>query len=271
MKKSRKKKTEFNSLKLIGKILWFIIKIPYYIVLGIYKITKKTNESMESMQIKIKRGSIKPVFEDFKILDVEKGSYEKWIKDVYTSDSKIGIIIGARGTGKTAFGVKILENIYAKYKKKCFAMGFDEKEMPSWIKVVPDISQMQNDSFVLIDEGGIFFSSRDSMTNINKLLSDLILISRHKNISILFISQNSSNLDINILRQADFLVLKQSSLLQKEFERKIIQKIYDSISENFSKYRKDKGANYIYSNDFQGFISNPLPSFWGIKISKSFR
>ena len=150
-------------------------------------------------------------------------------------------------------------------------MGFKESEMPSWIKVVKDVEEIENDSFVLIDEGGILFSSRNAMSNANKLLSGLILISRHKNLNILFISQNSSNLDVNILRQADFLVLKPSSLLQKDFERKIIQKLYEKTEDDFEKFKENKGITYIYSSNFTGFVSNLLPSFWGAEISKSFK
>jgi hypothetical protein len=90
-------------------------------------------------------------------------------------------------------------------------------------------------------------------------------------LSILFISQNSSNLDVNIIRQADFLVLKPSALLQKNFERKIIQEIYEKSSKGFEKFKEVKGLTYIYSDKFLGFISNSLPSFWSRGISKSFR
>ena len=62
------------------------------------------------------------------------------------------------------------------------------------------------------------------------------------------------------------MVLKKSSLLQKEFERKIIQKIYSEVQAKFKKYGKDKGITYLYSGNFKGFISNPLPSFWKEKI-----
>ena len=85
------------------------------------------------------------------------------------------------------------------------------------------------------------------------------------------VTHNSSNLDVNILRQADFLVLKPSSLLQKNFERKIIQKIYESENELFEKFRENRGLAYIYGDTFRGFVSNPLPSFWTSGISKSFR
>jgi len=281
-KRKLKKQKKGNSLKYIRQFLWFLIKIPYFILKGfylsikwIYKKIKKTSEKIKEKklnnQIKKKREQINPVYKEFKIIREDKGDYSRWEKNTYDSDSKIGIILGARGSGKSAFGIKFLENFRAKKNKKCFAMGFKESEMPSWIKVVKDIGEIENDSFVLIDEGGILFSSRNAMSNANKLLSGLILISRHKNLNILFISQNSSNLDVNILRQADFLVLKPSSLLQKDFERKIIQKLYEKTEDDFEKFKENKGITYIYSSNFTGFVSNLLPSFWGAEISKSFK
>jgi hypothetical protein len=267
----KKKKRETGFMKKVGKILLFILKIPYYIVKGIYELVRKTKVNINEQKIKRKRESIKPKYEEFKIIQSIGGDYKKWSEDLAGSKSRIGIILGARGTGKTAFGIKLLENIYAKHKISCFAMGFKEEELPSWIKVVQESSEIKNDSYVLVDEGGILFNSRESMSNANKLLSNLIMISRHKNISIIFISQNSSNLEINILRQADFLILKPSSLLQKEFERKIIQKIYTETEEGFAKNHDIKGLTYIYSENFKGFITNSLPSFWKESISKSFK
>jgi hypothetical protein len=264
--KKLKKFKETNS----GKILLFLVKTPFYLYSGIKKLKKVSEEKFKEKKIKKKRKLIDSKYNKFKILSIENGNYEDWEKNIYDSDSKIGVILGSRGKGKTAFGVKFLENVYAKKKKRCYAMGFSKEEMPLWINVVKNINDLKNNSFVLIDEGGILFSSRNFMSSANKLLGELMLIARHKNLSILFISQNSSNLDINILRQADFLVLKPSSLLQKEFERKIIQKIYDKAEKNFKKFSEDKGLTHIYSGDFKGFVSNDLPSFWGEKISKGF-
>ena len=269
MKRSIKRK--FSFWNWLWQILWFLIKIPYYLVKGIITLSRKLSSISREESVMEKRDSIRAKYVSFKVIETIEGDYETWFNKTIESDSQIGIVLGARGSGKTAFGVKMLENIYAKYGDKCFAMGFKAKEFPSWIKVVSDLSQLENDSWVLIDEGGVLFNSRSSMSNANKLLSQLILIARHKNINILFISQNSSNLEINILRQADFLVLKKSSLLQKEFERKIIQKIYLDSKDKFDKYEKDKGLAYIYSGHFRGFVSNSLPSFWKEGISKSFK
>ncbi|MCR4284451.1 MAG: hypothetical protein NUV97_00205 [archaeon] len=267
----RKKKKHSIFWKYLGKGALFTIKLPYYAIKGKIRQIEKESKDSQEKEIKRKRDSIGYKYSPFKIIETIDGDYKTFFDKITKSDSQIGLILGARGSGKTAIGVKFLENIYTKSKKKCFALGFKSEEFPSWIKIVSDISELENDSWVLIDEGGITFNSRSSMSNANKMLSQLILISRHKNLNILFISQNSSNLEVNILRQADFLVLKKSSLLQKEFERKIIQKMYSDAQEKFEKYNPDRGLAYIYSGEFRGFISNPLPSFWKEGISKSFK
>jgi hypothetical protein len=268
----------------------FIVKSPYYLGKGIFNgikyvkdkkgdnsedkkdtnVIPKEKSEKQIKNITKKREAIDAKYQDFRIVKGDKKNYSKWYKKLVTSDSVIGILLGSRGSGKSAIGIKVLENMYTGHNKQCYAIGFREEEMPSWINVVENIEDIKNDSFVLIDEGGILFNSRNSMSDANKMLTELLLIARHKNLSILFISQNSSNLEINILRQADFLILKPSSLLQSNFERKIIQKMYNDAAEDFKTYQNDKGLAYIYSDDFNGFISNPLPSFWNTKISKSF-
>lgn len=269
-----KKRNKGKGKKVIGRILLFLLKSPYYIIKysikGVKYVARSSSKKIKEKKIEKKRKKIFPKYEKFKIIKKEKGNFSKFEKNTGGGQGKIGIILGGRGGGKTAFGVKFLENVYSKTKKKCFAIGLDKKSLPSWINSIESPEEIENNSFVLIDEGGVLFNSRKSMSSANKLLSNLILISRHKGINILFISQNSSNLEVNILRQADFLVLKPSSLLQKNFERKIVQKIYKDKEGEFNKLRKRKDTSYIYSDEFRGFISNPLPSFWKENLSKSF-
>ena len=205
-----------------------------------------------------------------RVVETIKGNFDSFWSKLYKADSLIGIIIGARGSGKSGIAMCIAENLKGS-RDKFFAMGFSPKDLPKWINVVNKLDEIENDSFVIIDEGGILFSSRDSMSNSNKMLSELLFITRHKNLSILFISQNSSSLDVNTLRQADFIILKKSSLLQKNFERKIVSDIYDEYAEKFQAYKKVKGLALIYSDNFLGFVDNRLPTFWSEKVSKSFR
>ena len=261
-KKSKKKKPSIG---------WTLIKSPYYAARGIYRLTKKAQEKKVQTEIQKKREKITAKYEPFKVLDNISGDYKTWERELHKAESKIGIVLGARGSGKTAIALKLVENIHSETKTNCYALGFQKEEMPAWVKVIEDISEIKNNATVVIDEGGILFSSRKAMSKPNKLLSELILIARHKNLNIIFISQNSSNLDVNIIRQADFLILKKTSLLQKDFERKKIKEIYDESAELFEKYNKEIGLAHIYANEFRGFITNPLPSFWSQRVSKSFR
>jgi len=84
------------------------------------------------------------------------------------------------------------------------------------------------------------------------------------------ITHNSANLEINAIRQADYLLLKPSSLLQNDFERKKIRDIYFEVKEDFEELSEDKGLTYVYSGSYAGFVSNKLPSFWSEKVSKGY-
>lgn len=209
----------------------------------------------------------KPKAVSFSLIEAEKGSLADFER--VFERSTIGIILGARGTGKSALGLRILENIVS--ERPCVAMGFAKSSLPRWIEPIGSVDEIPESSCVLIDESGILFSSRSSMSDANKLLSELILISRHKDLAIVFISQNSSNLEVNVLRQADYLLLKPASLLQLDFERKIVEKVYRAAKIGFEKHRGTPGLTYVYADAFCGFVSNPLPSFWSDKVSKQFR
>ena len=182
------------------KVLLFIIKIPYFIVKYLYEgikyIVNLFQKKRKKIKVEKKRKRRYPKYKKFEVIKKEKGSFEKLEKSFLKDKGKIGIILGGRGSGKTAMGIKLLENIYAKTKKKCFSIGMKKEDLPSWIKSIENPEEIENNSFVLVDEGGVLFSSRKSMSNANKVLSDLILLSRHKGINILFISQNSSNLEV---------------------------------------------------------------------------
>lgn len=268
-----KKKKKFGDklIDTIWVVLKFLVMIPYYFYKAIIFSYNKISKEIEIKKIEEKRESMKATYQEMKEVKEIEGDFKDFENFIMSKDSTVGIIIGARGSGKSALGLKVLENIYSKKKSKIFAMGFKSEEMPSWIKCINSVEEIKNDSYILVDEGGILFSSRKSMSKPNKLLSELILVARHKNLSIIFISQNSSNLEINVLRQADYLLLKPSSLLQKNFERKIIKEIYEEQKENFKKLKQEKGFFYIHSDKFRGFVSNPLPSFWNQNISKSWK
>ncbi|PIO05738.1 hypothetical protein COT29_04525 [Candidatus Micrarchaeota archaeon CG08_land_8_20_14_0_20_59_11] len=204
--------------------------------------------------------------DEVKAFEGTPDDFENWL---YSSKSTVGLILGARGSGKSGLGLKLLEN-WASRGRRVFAMGFGNAGLPAWIESVKSPEDVPNGAVLLADEGGISFSSRESMSDANRLLSKLLFIARHKDISILFISQNSANIEVNTIRQADYLLLKRPSLLQKDFERGKIKDVYESVADDFKKLGGDKGLVYVYSDAFRGFASNALPSFWSERASKAF-
>lgn len=261
---------------LFKSILWLFrsifIAISWVVKMIILGVERLIESSKKRRSKKVENDPDKiDYYVPFRTVKDIAGNFQRFENMLATKDSTIGIILGARGSGKSAFGLKLLENLHAISGRKIFAMGFRTGELPRWIHAIDDIELIENGAYVLIDEGGILFNARQGFSDANQLLSKLLLIARHKDLSIMFISQNSSNLEINAIRQADYLVLKPSSLLQLDFERKKIKEIYVEASEDFVKFKKTKGLTYIYSDTFKGFVSNPLPTFWTQNISKSFR
>ncbi len=250
-------------------LLSLIAKFIYSILLFIIRNVKK---DIQNKKIESKKPVVNASYKKFEVLKTLNGSFDEFEKHLLESKSTIGLILGSRGSGKSALGMRILENIYVREQKAVFAMGFLEESLPKWIKNANEIGDVKNGSFVLIDEGGILFSSRGSMTNANKILSEFILVARHKDLSVLFISQNSANLEVNAIRQADYLLLRKSSLLQKDFERKKIKEVYSEAETSFNEFTvSDNKITYVYSDMFRGYIKNSLPGFWNEKTSKSFK
>ena len=62
--KNKKKKSRNLFIPLL-KIVWFVVKIPYFLVEGIYLLTKKTNEKIKARQSNKKRESMKSEYAGF--------------------------------------------------------------------------------------------------------------------------------------------------------------------------------------------------------------
>ena len=273
-----RKKGILDAIISIFRFFWnaavFIAKGMLWVLRGIWKILSWIFGFASSAAKKTADERAKPKttaeYEEPKELKAVHGAFSDFEARLVNSKSTIGIILGARGSGKSALGMRLLENVHAKTGRKVAAMGFKPDSVPGWIHCINSPDEAPNGCMLLVDEGGITFGSRDAMSNANKLLSALLLVARHKDLSVLFISQNSSNIDVNALRQADFLLLKRSSLLQGDFERKKIKEIYDEHGSGFQEFAMP-GATLVYSDEFLGFAESSLPSFWSEKASKAFK
>ncbi len=256
-------------------LMWKLVKLPFVglgkVVIYIYETSKK-NAEKAAAQRKLNQSRVytaEPKFDQFSIIETVSGDYNYTEKRIF-DDSLIMLIFGKRGSGKSALGFKLLENIHSKTRRKCYALGIQQDKMPKWIASIDDIEKVPNGGVILIDEGAISFGSRNSMSAKNKELSNLLTIARHKNLTLLFVTQNTGLIDKNILALTDALLIKEGSLLQMEMERKEVKKFYDKAND-FLKFAEGDKKKYFYliDSDFEGVLSHNLPSFWTSGLSKN--
>lgn len=256
-------------------LAWKIVKLPFIgigklVAYSYKKLNKKVEADLKERKLRKSRTyTAEPKFDEFEIKEEISGEYSYTEKRLF-KDSLIVLIFGKRGSGKSALGFKLLENIHSKTGRKCYALGIQQKRMPKWIQSIDDVEKVPNGGVILIDEGAISFGSRNSMSSKNKELSQLLTIARHKNLTLLFVTQNTGLIDKNILALTDTLLIKEGSLLQMEMERKEVRKFYDKANE-FLKFVDDDKKKYFYliDSDFEGVLTHKLPSFWTTGLSKN--
>jgi len=211
-------------------------------------------------------------FRDIEVLESRKGDYGKF-REKLLGSSTIMLIIGKRGSGKTSLGMKLLELFHYKTAgdRQCYVVGYSKTRLPRWVKKVDAVGDAPENSVVLIDEGAIGYFSRDSMKQANKILSKMMTIARHKNLTLIIITQNSAMIDVNVLRLADTLLFKEPSLLQSRFERKALRDMFEKVAPLFDGMEDAVSNFYVWDDDFEGIVSYQLPGFWDDEISKSFK
>ncbi len=210
------------------------------------------------------------IFKDIELLETRKGDYQKF-RDKLLRSSLIMLIIGKRGSGKTSLGMKLLEFFNHYSDRKCYIMGYSKTKLPKWMKKIDNVEDAPEGSVLLIDEGAVGYFSRDSMKKANKILSKIMVIARHRGLTLIIATQNSAMIDLNVLRLADSLLFKEPSLLQSRFERKALKDMFEKITPLFKDMVDAEKNLYVWDDDFEGLLSYDLPPFWSEEISKSYK
>ncbi len=217
-----------------------------------------------------KRAKPKPAFKPFEHVREDSGTYPDF-ESALQRYGLLMLIIGKRGSGKTSLGMKFLAWYHHHTDRKCYGVGYSKAKLPRWLKRADALEELPNDSVVLIDEAAILFFSRESMTPMNKLLSKFMAIARHKNLTMILITQSSAMVELNVLRLADVLLFKEPSLLQARFERKSLKDLFERVTKVFKGLDEKPAHFYVYSDEFEGLVRYDLPYFWNDSISRAFR
>ena len=171
-------------------------------------------------------------------------------------------------------GYRLLELF--RYKLTPYVIGIPtqaQKLLPDWIGVAQDLDEIPQDSIVLIDEAYLSYHSRESFKTQSKEMSQLVNLSRQRNQTLIFVTQEARQIDKNIASQANVVVFKEPAILQSKFERPELNDIAVQAKLAFSDLSGDKrGWAYVYSPDadFIGLMESALPTFWSTELSHAF-
>ncbi len=184
------------------------------------------------------------------------------------------LILGKRGSGKSALGYRLLELL--RYMADIYVVGFPEQArslLPEWIGIVPSLEELPNKCIALVDEAYLSYNSRGSMTAKSKAMSQALNLSRQKEQTIIFITQDAGHIDKNIVSSANALVFKELGMLQIEFDRPQLNKLSTQAKQALDSVQGNKQRwSFVYApdNDFLGLMENELPSFWKPRLSRVF-
>jgi hypothetical protein len=184
------------------------------------------------------------------------------------------LILGKRGSGKSALGYRLLE--LCRYALTPYVLGLPkqgQKLLPDWIGTAQSLEDIPQKSIVLVDEAYLRYHARGSMAQESKAMTQFLNLSRQREQTLVFVSQEARQVDRNISSSASVVVFKDMGMLQIEFDRPELAKIATQAKQAIETIKGDRRRwSYLYSPnaDFMGLLENDLPSFWTAKLSHAF-
>ncbi len=231
---------------------------------------ERSRATIRSVRAKIERlislwGSKRGIIEDPRAL--------RWLR-VLCERPRI-LILGAQGTGKSCLAFWFLEIM--RYRGRCYVYRLPEEGkslIPPWIGILQELDDAPPGSIILIDEAHLICPSRESQTKANREIARFMSLARQKDITLVFVAQESRHVEKNITSGINALVLKKPAPLQAELDRSFLRS-YLLKAQHVFKGKSDaasKSFSYICfcPSGFEGVLENAKPSFWTEKLSHIF-
>jgi len=195
-----------------------------------------------------------------------------WLKRII--HPSLVLVLGKRGSGKSALAYYLVE--IHRYGLKAYVVGIPQSKqhlLPEWVGVASSLEEVPFGAIVIVDEAYLLYHARGSTTQESKEMAKLINLSRQKEQTIIFVSQESRSIDKNIASSANVIIFKEPEILQSEFERPELNHLAKKASQAFESINGNKQQwSYVYAPDtnFSGLMKNGLPSFWKPELGRMF-
>ena len=146
-----------------------------------------------------------------------------------------------------------------------------KKLLPDWYNLIEDIEEAPENCLILVDEAALRFHAHKWQKKETEIMENIISISRHRKQTIIFITHITRKFSITLL-DIDLLICKQPGLFHTMIERGGFKKLVEKAEAEFRKLPKEevKKCNYVFSEDFKGFIRTGLCSYWSEELSEAF-
>jgi hypothetical protein len=148
-----------------------------------------------------------------------------------------------------------------------------QRLLPDSIGVVERLEDVPNGAVVLIDEAYLELHARNSMSESGRRIGAMVNLARQRNQTLIFIVQEARQLDVNIISQADVIVVKELTEISQGFERKELQRFTARARAAFATVKGNPQRwTWVHSEsaDFEGLVENELASFWRPALSHAF-
>lgn len=186
--------------------------------------------------------------------------------------------VGARGSGKSVFFWELADRAH-RQGREVVVYGIPRAAhhlFPSYVTHVSgDFQQLRRHrgALVGVDEAAIRAPARRHMSDANMVQTELIAIARQADQLLVWISQHTRQIDINIVGDVDRIVFKRPSILHVRFARPELKgDVLMARQAIMSKGRDFQKWSYIldYNEGGYGLVPNRVPTWWTDEASKAF-
>ena len=201
---------------------------------------------------------------------------------------RLMLVSGARGSGKTAFGFWLVEQIHFLFpNRRIIYVGVKLKEglLPKWIENMDMFDYEKKvkadllfNYIVLLDEMAISFNARKWQSEENIEFSQLLTISRHKHLSVIAIAQDFTMVETNAWKLRDMVLYKKSNTYELSdrdskgvgSRQSKIQKYFKYIKQWMKPKLKEDALFEYQANGVLILFKHLTSDFWTQELSEGF-